>query len=158
MTSSQSSGPAEPSVGPGVGPCAGVATAPRAPRHRELTDRIVVVVGTLVAIWGAVLLAAYGAFLTPFRISAVLVPLSVLLAIGGNAVLAWFAYGVTGNRLIGLVPGVIWVVLSFIWADRTTEGDLVLANTWVSTLYLLLGATPMVVAAYRWFLAAAPTR
>lgn len=108
----------------------------------------------VVAAWGGVLLAGYGAFLTPFRLGQVLIPVSVVIAICGNAALAWFAYRTTRNRFLGLLPGVIWIVLSFIWADRTAEGDLVLANTWVSTLYLFLGAAPTVVAAYRWFLAA----
>ncbi|HEX6870836.1 MAG TPA: hypothetical protein VF163_07040, partial [Micromonosporaceae bacterium] len=114
------------------------------------------VLGAVVAAWGGVLLATYGAFLTPLRVGAVLVPLSVVLAMLGNALLARFAYAVTGSRLLGLLPGLIWLVLSLIWSDRTTEGDLVLVGSWVSTLYLFLGLTPTVVAAYRWFVTAPP--
>jgi hypothetical protein len=114
--------------------------------------------GAVVAVWGAALFAAYGAFLTPFRVGQVLVPVSVLVALCSNAVLAWFAYRTTRNRFLGLLPGLVWVIVTFRWADPSTEGDLVLANTWVATSYVFLGAAPVVVAAYRWFLAAPPTR
>lgn len=107
--------------------------------------------GAVVAIWGGLLLAIYGAFLTPVRVGTVLVPVSVVLAIAGNAVLAWFAYHTTNSRVVGVLPGVVWVIVSFVWSTPTREGDLVLVNTWVSTLYLFLGVAPTVVFAYRWF-------
>ena len=58
-------------------------------------DLAVRAAGALVALWGAVLLAAIGAFLTPLRLGATLIPVSVLLAIVGNGALIWFAYRVT---------------------------------------------------------------
>lgn len=106
--------------------------------------------GAVVAVWGAVVVSVYGAFLTPFRIGQVLVPVAVVLAVVGNAVLIWFAHDVTGNKFLGLLPGVVWVALSFLGADRTTEGDLVLyQSNWVATVYLFAGAATVAVCAYR---------
>jgi hypothetical protein len=107
--------------------------------------------GALVALWGAVLLALIGAFLTPLRIGGTLVPVSILLGIVGNVALIWFAYRVTENKLLGLLPGLVWLGLTFLGVERTTEGDLVLTN-WVATVYLYAGAITVGAAAYRMIL------
>jgi hypothetical protein len=108
------------------------------------------VAGAVVAVWGAVVLSAYGAFLTPFRLGEVLVPVAVVLAVGGNALLIQFAHGVTGNKILALLPGLVWVALSFLGVERTTEGDLVLyQSNWVATVYLFAGAGTVAVFAYR---------
>jgi hypothetical protein len=107
-------------------------------------------VGVAVAVWGAIVVALYGAFLTPLRWGTALVPVALLLAVVGNLLLIRFAYEVTGNRWLALVPGAIWLVISFTAAGRTTEGDLVLLQAnWVATGYLLAGAATITVAAYR---------
>ena len=116
------------------------------------------VCGAVVGIWGGVVLAVYTMFLTPFRLGAVLVPLSIVLAIGGNAALIWFTYTVTGNKFVGLLPGLVWVVLTFLAADRTTEGDLVLyQQNWVATVYLFAGSATVGVAGYRLIVPKPPT-
>ena len=106
--------------------------------------------GLVVACWGAVLLAAIGAFLTPFRIGSVLVPISVVLVVLGLFALTQFAQDVTGHTWLSLIPGLIWLVISFGWSSRTNEGDLVLVEqNWVATVYLFAGAITLGVAAYR---------
>jgi hypothetical protein len=106
--------------------------------------------GLVVACWGAVLLAALGAFLTPFRIGSVLVPISVVLVVTGLFALTQFAYDVTGHNWLSLVPGVIWLLISFGWSSRSNEGDLVLVEqNWVASVYLLAGAITIGVTAYR---------
>lgn len=114
-------------------------------------DLAVRAVGALVAVWGAVLLGLVGAFLTPLRLGNTLVPVSILLAIVGNAALIWFAYRVTESKLLGLLPGVVWLAVTVLGVERTTEGDLVLTN-WVATVYLYAGAITVGVAAYRMIL------
>ena len=125
-------------------------TAPPPQPAPGLPDALVRVAGAVVAIWGGVLLAFTGAFLTPFRIGTVLVPVAIVLAVAGNAVLIWFAYDVTGNKFLGLLPGLVWLAWSFVFADRTKEGDLVLVQgNWVATVYLFAGSATIAVAAYR---------
>jgi hypothetical protein len=116
----------------------------------RLTDRLLTVAGTVIGLWGGFLLAIYTMFITPYRIGTVLIPLSIVLAIAGNAALIWFTYTATGNKWLGLLPGLVWVALTFFGADRTTEGDLVLSQrNWVATVYLFAGAATVGIAAYR---------
>ncbi len=111
------------------------------------------VVGTLLAVVLAGLIAVIGAFLTPFRVGTTLVPISLVIEVVGNVGVIWFAYQVTRNRLLALLPALVWVVLSFLAARKTTEGDLVLIGSdWVASAYLLLGPTAIAVCAYRLFL------
>jgi hypothetical protein len=65
-----------------------------------------------------------------------------------HAALVWFALKVTGNRFLALLPGIVWFVVSFLGAERTTEGDIILYN-WVATIYIYAGAITVGVAAYR---------
>ena len=103
------------------------------------------------------LLAVYGVFITPFRVGAVLVPVALVFAVVGNLVLIWFAHGVTRNRWLALLPGAIWLVITFAASGRTTEGDLVLyQSNWVATAYLFAGAATITVAGYRILTAAPP--
>jgi hypothetical protein len=107
-------------------------------------------VGAAVAAWGGLLLAAYGAFITAFRIGPTLVPVALPLAIVGNAALIWFAHRVSGSKFLGLLPGLLWIAVSFVWSSRSTEGDLVLYDSnWVGPAYLLTGAATIGVCAYR---------
>jgi hypothetical protein len=113
-------------------------------------DSVLRGVGVVVAVWGAIVVALYGAFLTPLRWGAALVPMALVLAVLGNLLLIRYAYEVSGNRWLALVPGGIWLVVSFTAAGRTTEGDLVLLQSnWVATVYLFAGAGTIAVAAYR---------
>ena len=106
--------------------------------------------GAAVAAWGAVVLAVYGAFVTPLRVGTVLVPVALVFAIVGNLMLIWFAHEVTRNRWLALLPGGIWLIITIAASDRTTEGDLVLyQSNWVATAYLFAGAATITVAGYR---------
>ena len=120
------------------------------PTEPGRSDLLVKAGGLVVACWGAVLLAAVGAFLTPYRIGSVLVPISVVLVVTGILGLTQFAHEVTGHTWLSLIPGLIWLLISFGWSARTNEGDLVLVEqNWVATVYLLAGAVTIGVAAYR---------
>jgi hypothetical protein len=124
-------------------------------RVREVT---LVVAGTVVSVWAALLLSAAGAFLTPLRIGTVLAPVSLVLGIGGNIAIMWFAYRVSANKYLGVLPGLIWVVLTFIASGSTRERDLVLyQGNWVAIAYLLSGSGTVGVVAYRMFVPRPPT-
>jgi hypothetical protein len=111
--------------------------------------------GLAVAGWAAAVLAVTGAFLTPYRIGSVLVPVSLVLVAVGNTALVRFAFAVTGRLMLALVPGLVWLVVSFLGAERTDEGDLVLtADNWVAALYIVVGCLAIAVSAYRLFAAA----
>jgi hypothetical protein len=130
-----------------VSPSVTPAAPPRMPAWVDLVLRGV---GAAVAAWGGFVLAAFGAFISAFRIGTALVPLALPLALVGNALLIWFAYRVTGNKFLGLLPGLIWIVVSFVWSSRTTEGDLVLyQSNWVATVYLLVGSATVGICGYR---------
>ena len=114
------------------------------------SDVLVTVGGLVVACWGAVVLAAAGAFLTPFRIGPELVPISVVLVVLGILALTRFTHAVTDNPWLSLIPGGIWLVISFVWSTRTNEGDMVLvAQNWVASVYLFAGVLTIGVAGYR---------
>jgi N-acetyl-1-D-myo-inositol-2-amino-2-deoxy-alpha-D-glucopyranoside deacetylase len=111
------------------------------------------VAGTVVAVLLAGLAAAYGAFLTPYRIGTSLVPISLVIAAGGNIGVIWFAYVTTRNRYLAMLPAAVWLVLSFLASSRTSDGDLILISTnWVATVYLLVGPVAIAVCGYRLFL------
>jgi hypothetical protein len=101
-----------------------------------------------------VLLTLWGAFLVPFRVGGVLVPVCWLVAALGNAGVA-----LLGSRLLGspgaAVPGLVWVALVFTLVPRRTEGDLVLPANYVALGYLLIGAVASAVA---WGFASARAR
>jgi hypothetical protein len=106
--------------------------------------------GAAVAVWGGAVLGAFGAFATAYRVGTVLVPVALLFAVFGNAVLIRFAHRVTGRRFLALLPGLVWITLSFVASSRTTEGDLVLyQSNWVATVYLLAGSATVGLMAYR---------
>jgi hypothetical protein len=128
------------------------------PAERGWLDLFLRIAGAVVALWGAVLLAIAGAFLTPFRVGTVLVPVSVLLAVAGNAVLVWFARRTTGHKFLTVAPGLVWLGVTFLALDRTDEGDLVLyQQNWVSMVYLLAGAATVAYLGYRALVPEAPT-
>ena len=100
------------------------------------------------------LLTLWGAFLVPFRVGGVLVPVSWVVAALGNAGAA-----LAGSRLLGnvgaAVPGVLWLVLMSVLLPRRTEGDLVVPGTYVGLGYLLIGAMASAIA---WGFASARAR
>lgn len=123
-------------------------------RVRELA---LIISGAVVSVWAAVLLSVAGAFLTPLRIGTVPVPVSVLLSIGGNALIMWFAYRVTRIKVLAVLPGVLWVALTFVASGATSERDVVLLGNWVPIVYLYGGCATVAILAYRLFVPRPPT-
>ena len=93
----------------------------------------------------AVLLAVWGSFLVPFRVSGTLVPVSWAIAVIGN-----LALGRAGAHLLGstgaLLPGLLWLAVTLTLAGRRPEGDVVVPGTAVGMGFLLLGAVASAVA------------
>ena len=98
--------------------------------------------------------AVYEAFLTPLYWHTVRVPLSLVLAVAGNAGLAWLTRYLTGRTGAVLAPAGVWTLLMFAAAVQTSEGDLVLNPTnWVAIGTLTLGSLTFAVSLYRQLLA-----
>ncbi len=117
---------------------------------RPVLELLVRIAGTIVAVAGGALLGVYATLMTPYRVGGTLVPISLLLAVGGNAALIWFGYFTTRNKFLALLPGLVWAGFAFLGVDRTREGDVVLyQQNWVGTVYLFVGAITISVAAYR---------
>lgn len=127
-------------------PLGSASVDPEPPRSMLLGLRLA---GLAVACLGAVVVAVVGAFLTPFRIGSTLVPVSLLIVIGGLTAVIRFAYAVTEKAGLSLIPGVVWLVLSVVFSARTTEGDLILLQNWVAILYMLVGSVTVGVLAFR---------
>lgn len=103
------------------------ATEPAPPVER-VPGRVVTVASYALVVVLSVENAVLSAFLLPLRVGGTLVPVSLLLAGAGTAVL-----GVVGARVVrarwgAVVPGLLWVVLALLAGSRRSEGDLVLAG------------------------------
>jgi hypothetical protein len=110
----------------------------------------------LVAAW----LALVEVFWLPLRIAGVLVPLSTAAAVAGNLLLPAAAHRLSGSRVVGLLPVLVWGVVAAAATIRRPEGDLVLTGGGglgtTNLLFLLLGGSAAAVAVAR--LLAAPRR
>ncbi len=125
---------------------AGAAAPPPAVQGLDLAFRIL---GAVVALWGSVLLAIIEAFLVPLRLGGVRLPVSLLLAIVGNLAFIWFARYTTGSKLLALLPGLAWFVVTIVLSSQTSEGDTVLlGGDWMPLALLLFGAGSVAVGAY----------
>ena len=127
-------GPATPPVATPPAATGPAATAPPAPLGAAARTAAYALVLAL-----TVLLALWGAFLVPFRVSGTLVPVSWLLALAGNVVL-----GTAGGRLYGragaVVPMLLWLVVALTLGSRRAEGDLVVPGSTTGLVFLLVGA------------------
>ena len=92
-----------------------------------------------------VLLALWGAFLVPFRVGGTLVPVSLVIAVVGNALVGRAASRVAGSTG-ALLTGVLWTGVVLVLASRRAEGDVVVPGTPVGTGFLLAGALASAVA------------
>ena len=119
------------------------------PEPAAWIDPALRVAGGVIAVWGAFLLAVLGEFLTPFRIGPTPLPIALVIAICGPAVVMWFGYETTGHKLGAVLPGLVWVAAIVPAIDRTSEGDFVLTQQWVAILYLFLSPIAAAVAGYR---------
>ena len=84
-------------------------------------------------------LAVWGAFLVPFRLGGTAVPVSWVVALGGNLLLGRWAGALVG-RLGAAVVGVVWLVIAFTLGSTQTEGDLVVPGDALGLGFLLAGA------------------
>lgn len=107
--------------------------------------RVEIGVGFALVLVLTVLLCVWAAFLVPLRVGAVRLPVSLLVAGLGNVLL-----GRAGGRLLGtpgvLVPGLLWLGLSFLLGTQRAEGDLVVPGDAVGTLFLAVGTLGFVAA------------
>lgn len=91
----------------------------------------------------AVLLAVWGVFLVPLRIAGFPAPLSLVLAVAGNAVLGRLAGQHLGRAAAGLA-GVVWLVVVLQFFVVRDEGDYVVHGSSSISLtgvaFLFLGA------------------
>ena len=87
----------------------------------------------------AVLFAVWGAFLVPLRLGGVPVPLCVVIAVVGNAGLGLAGTRITGRRLGGMVPGLVWLLIALAFGTQTASGDTVIEASVMGYAFLLLG-------------------
>lgn len=126
------------------------AREPRPARPSGVVEVLLTVAGVLIAVWGSFVLAVWGALLTPLRIGGVPAPVSIVIAVLGNAAIIWFGYTVTRRMSLTLLPGAVWLVVAFAAAQRTTEGDLIFTgDNWVAIVYLVAGSITTAGLAYR---------
>ncbi|KAB1920003.1 hypothetical protein AB0J94_11940 [Micromonospora noduli] len=132
------------------------APPPAGPPSR-LLDLGVRLVGAIVVILAGVLTGVLELLLATVRVGGQLVGVSVLLAIGANIVLSWFAYEAVGRRWAVALPAVPWFALMVVAAIRTNEGDLLLAgDNWVGLAMIVAGAMTFAVMGFRQILAPQP--
>jgi hypothetical protein len=100
-----------------------------------------VLVGTVIVVTTQLI----AAFLTPFRIGSTAVPISWAIVVVGIVVgLSITRYG-SGTAGATVIPAVAWFATIFPLSSRTSEGDLVVAGTWVGYGLLLVGMLTIVV-------------
>ncbi|WP_434741630.1 hypothetical protein [Micromonospora sp. SH-82] len=129
-------------------------TTPSPPgRGAVLADHALRVVGGVVAVIGGVMSAVLELLLSTVRVGGHLIGVSVLVAVGANIALSWFAHEAVGSRWAVALPAVPWFVLMTAASIRTDEGDLLLAGGWVGLAMIVAGAMTFTVMAFRQILA-----
>lgn len=105
-------------------------TEPAGTRSLDPVNEFLLRIGGLVV---SVVLAAGTALLealyTSSRVGESRAWWSVLAAILGNAFLVWFARFTVGERWAPVVPAVTWTFVMLVASYRTSEGDLLMAET-----------------------------
>jgi hypothetical protein len=124
---------------------------PQAPPEppRPALDLALRIAGGVVAGYGGLITGLIEIAYAPLHLGRWPVPISIPLAIILNALLVWFGYRVTRHRGVALLPGVVWFALIMVASVRTTEGDLVLINDWVSLGTIFGGTLGWGIAGYR---------
>lgn len=98
------------------------------------------VAAAVVAGW----LAAVEVFWLPLRVEGVPVPLSVPAAVVGNLLLVTAAARLSGSRLVGVLPALVWLAVALAGSVPRPEGDLLITggttgSSAVALSFLLLG-------------------
>jgi hypothetical protein len=97
------------------------------------------------AVVAAAWLAVVEVFWLPLRVGLVPLPLSVVAAVAGNLLLVAWAYRISGSRVVGVLPALVWLVVVIAASMRRPEGDLVItgggAAGVVNLVFLLAGVT-----------------
>ncbi|MEU6203680.1 hypothetical protein ABZ814_08830 [Micromonospora musae] len=120
----------------------------------RLLDLGLRVAGGLVAVVAGVVTGVVELLLATLRVAGQLVGVSVLVAVGANIALGWFAHRAVGRRWSVALPAVPWFVLMAVAAIRTAEGDLLLAgDNWVGLVMIVAGAMTFAVMGFRQILA-----
>jgi hypothetical protein len=126
-------------------------------RPARLVDLTLRVVGGVVAFLAGALTALVELLLATFRVAGHLVGVSVLIAIGANIVLSWFAHAAVGRRWAVVLPALPWFAAMVVAAGRTDEGDLLLAgDNWVGLAMIVVGAMTFAVMGFRLIIAPPP--
>ncbi|MDO3702409.1 hypothetical protein Q3W71_12055 [Micromonospora sp. C28SCA-DRY-2] len=133
-------------------------TVPPPPgRPNPLLDLALRWAGGLVAVIAGVVTAVLELLLATVRVGGQLIGVSVLVAIGANIALSWFAHETVGRRWAVALPAVPWFLLMAVAAVRTDEGDLLVAgDNWVGLAMIVAGAMTFAVMGFRQILAAPP--
>ncbi|WP_091090255.1 hypothetical protein [Micromonospora nigra] len=127
--------------------------APPPRRPSRAVDLVLRVTGGIVAVVAGALSAVLELLLAPARVGGQLIGAAVLVAIGVNVALSWFAHEAVGRRWAVALPALPWFVIMITAADRTAEGDILLAGNWVGLAVVVAGATTFAVMAFRLILA-----
>lgn len=124
----------------------------------RLLDLGLRVAGGLVAIVAGVVTGVVELLLATLRVAGQLIGLSVLVAVGANIALGWFAHQAVGRRWSVALPALPWFLLMVVAAVRTSEGDLLLAgDNWVGLVMIVAGAMTFAVMGFRQILAPPPS-
>ena|GEM_PF-6155203 len=102
----------------------------------------------VVASLGAALAGLLAAFLVPLHIGGVRFPVSLLIVVLGNALAVSFAHRVAEFRWGVLAPAAAWLAVTLPLGSARTEGDVVLANDWVSLSTVLFGGATLAFAIF----------
>ncbi|MGK5742681.1 hypothetical protein [Micromonospora sp. URMC 103] len=125
----------------------------------RLIDAGLRVAGGLVAVVAGTVSGVLELLLATVRVAGQLIGVSVLVAIGANIVLSWFAREAVGRRWSVALPAVPWFLLMAVAAVRTSEGDLLLAgDNWVGLVMIVAGAMTFAVMGFRQILAVPTVR
>ncbi len=122
----------------------------------RLVSRALRFTGGVLAVAGGALSAVLELLLAPLRVGGHLIGVAVLVAVGLNVGLSWFALATVGRRWAVALPAVPWFFLVAVAGIRTSEGDVLLAGTWVDLLLVVAGAMTFAVLGFRQILAAPP--
>jgi hypothetical protein len=113
------------------------------------TERTVQVGGAAVVVAAAVVAAVCEAFLVPFRLFGVALPLAAALAAVANWALAWLAVWWTGTRWAVLLPAAVWFAVVLAGATPTAGGSIVIISTGSGYALLLAGTAGIAVSMYQ---------